>query len=232
MQALSDTALLAIWERGRTGDAVARALLLLDAALPQLGLEDGAELTIGDRNAAILKLRRATFGDRLPGCVDCRQCGERLEFEFDPGELPAASIGARQFTLASGLRFRLPTSRDLAAAAESRDEDAAVEVLLRRCCLDAPAVAWSADLLPAVEAEMAWLQQAADIEIGLVCAACGHGWSEPFDICGYFWDELEQRAARLLDDVHRLALVYGWDEQRILALSDVRRDAYLARCDQ
>ena len=45
----------------------------------------------------------------------------------------------------------------------------------------------------------------------------------------FLWDEVDVRARRLLDEVHALAGAYGWSEQRILALSEARRRAYLDR---
>ena len=50
-----------------------------------------------------------------------------------------------------------------------------------------------------------------------------------FDVPAYLWEELDVRARRLLDEVHALARSYGWAEREILALSEVRRNAYLDR---
>jgi hypothetical protein len=71
----------------------------------------------------------------------------------------------------------------------------------------------------------------ADIELNFDCAACGHGWLDYLDIGTFFWEEFDRQAHRILNDVHRLAWAYGWDEQRILAMSSARRAAYLERCD-
>jgi hypothetical protein len=230
MQPLRDCELLDIWERGHGRGPIERALLLLSAAEP--GISDAGGADIGERDAAILRLRQVTFGRQLHGCVQCPDCGERLEFALDAACLLLDTPADRQFIVANDLRFRLPNSRDLAAVAHLQSPEAAARQLLRLCCLDAPAEPdWPPTPLADVEARMAALQQAADIELKFSCTGCGHVWADHFDISAYFWEELEQRAGRMLDDVHRLAWFYGWDEQRILAMSDVRRVAYLARCD-
>ncbi len=50
-----------------------------------------------------------------------------------------------------------------------------------------------------------------------------------FDIASYLWNGIEQRARRLLDDIHALAQAYGWSETDILALDETRRATYVAR---
>lgn len=232
MQALTNAAMLALWERGRHRGPAERALILLGAAFPATAEDDCAQITVGERDAAVLALRRATFGSRLASTVDCPRCGEPLEFELDAARLPAPTAAPREIMLADGLRLRLPNSRDLIAAGRCATTEEAAQMLLRLCCLDAArAPQGPAAILAEAEREMAAVQDAADIELSLTCAACSHVWRAHFDICGYFWEEIEQRAAGLLDDVHRLARLYGWDEQRILAMSDVRRAAYLERCE-
>ncbi|MET0722074.1 MAG: hypothetical protein ABWY64_14700, partial [Tardiphaga sp.] len=54
--------------------------------------------------------------------------------------------------------------------------------------------------------------------------------SEYLDMPDYFWGEIENWAQQTLDDVHRLATAYGWDEESVLALTPARRAAYLVRC--
>jgi hypothetical protein len=233
MQALTDMALLGIWDRGQDRSPVDRGLLLLAAALPKLDAECRADLSIGERDAAILRLRQVTLGRQLPGCAVCPRCGERLEFELDAehllAELPQPA--PRELNLGGGLRFRLPSSRDLATAAQAGDVDEFAHKLLQLCCVDPPAISESPPgaLLADIEARLA-SEDLADIQLRFDCIACGEAWAEHLDIVSYFWEEIGRRARRLLDDVHWLAVCYGWTEGQILALSDARRDAYLQRC--
>jgi hypothetical protein len=226
MRGLSDSDLLAVWERGRRTGAVGRALLIAGcAARPG----DPADWPIGARDTAIRDVYAATFGSRLEGVTDCPACGERLEFEFDCGSLPSGSSlpQAAEFT-AGGARFRVPTSRDLVAVAGEADVDAAADALLRRCCVDdASALVCTDALLEEADARIAAVDEASDVRFALACASCGHAWSERFDVAAWCWDEVDFAARRLLVEVHRLACAYGWSEAEILALGPARRRAYL-----
>lgn len=233
MNALADSALLGMWERGAGRGPVERALLLLGAALPEQDPARCAEFTIGARDATILKLRCATFGAGLSGRADCPHCREEHEFDLDIGELLAAvpSRTESEIVLDNALRFRLPDSRDLAAIAHHNDADAAIRHLVQRCCINAPPTQdWSQSLLEDVDARMAAVEGAADIQLRFDCIACGEAWTDRLDIVGYVWEEITERARRLLDDVHSLAAHYGWSELQILSMSSARRDAYLQRC--
>jgi hypothetical protein len=249
MRPLSDAQLLDLWDHGAPRAPLERALLLLAAAAPSCPAEALLSVTIPERDRAVLDLRRATFGSGVAGVISCPSCGERLEFSLDVATMPAGAEAAPGIvTIANGLRFRLPNSLDLRAAALSSDADSSAAVLLRRCCLDADAesaagagagdeaVSRAAELgadpglLAEVERAMAELAGVADIQLALACAACGHAWDSALDICAFFWEEIEQRAQLVLDEVHRLAAAYGWDEQAILAMSSARRAAYLQRC--
>ena len=232
MDALSDPALLRVWDRGRRRNGVTRALLLAGAASDAAASPPAETLTVGERDHAILRLRAATFGARFEGVADCPRCGERLEFDFDAGALAdaARSPVEREFR-AAGFRFRLPDSRDLHAISVSADEASAVQALLARCCLDdVDGVDWAPPLVAQVETAIAALDATADIRLGLHCAACGHDWQRRLDVAAWCWDEIDLRAQRLLDEVHCLAGAYGWNEAEILALGDNRRRAYLDRC--
>lgn len=230
---LSNGMLLELWERGRGASAVERALLLLGAADPTLAEGARADCSLARRDADVLALRCRALGPRLQGLAACPCCAEQLEFEVDAASLLAASAGSAEDAVSvGGLRFRLPCSRDLLATSSIADEAQAAREVLRRCCLDPVAgQSWPDELAEQVEQGLAERAGVADARMHLECAACSHAWEAPFDACAYVWEEFDRRAQILLDDVHRLALCYGWDEQRILALSDARRSAYLARCE-
>jgi len=233
MQALADDTVLDLWERGARAGPVDRMLLLLGAALPGQGRERCSAIPIGVCDAAILELRRATFGGRLDGRASCPRCREEHEFDLDVDELLAGSApgAAGEIALDNGLRFRLPDIGDLAAIAHHKDVDAAIRHLLQRCCVNAPPGSdWPQPLLDAVEAGFDALGGAADIQLRLDCTACGEAWTDRLDVPGYVWEEIGWRARQLLDEVHALAAHYGWSEQQILTMSSVRRDAYLQRC--
>jgi len=230
---LDDTALLALWERGRAGSPAARSLLLLATAAPGADPEARAALSVGEGDVALLRLRQATFGAQLPAEIMCPQCEELLEFTLDLNELlrGCEPPAARGFVLDDGTAFRLPGHADLAAIAALRDTDAAVRRLATLCCLDPEAAEGLSDsAVAAVDQNLAALDAHAAIRLRLDCAACGRNWTENFDIGAYFWTEIDQRACALLDEVHILAAAYGWSESVVLALPAARRTAYLERC--
>ena len=239
MHALSAPELLGIWERGLSQAPVARALELLAAVYPEASRDSLAELSVGQRDARLLRLRQMLFGSRLAGFVGCPSCGGRLELTLDVADFLAGSLSEPEgeISLSVGeyeLRLRLPNSCDVAAAARQGDVDAARRMLLDRClrsasCGGEPA---SSDQLPRQVVEAAGERMAredplADIQVGVSCALCRHQWRMAFDIIAFLWSEIEVWACRTLRDVHTLASAYGWGEREILALSPVRRQFYL-----
>jgi hypothetical protein len=67
----------------------------------------------------------------------------------------------------------------------------------------------------------------AEIALSLDCPVCKNTCEEALDLPAFLWAEVEARARRILQEVHALALNYGWHESEILALSDTRRAMYL-----
>jgi hypothetical protein len=228
MQPLDDVAVLELWERGESCSPVGRGLLLLAAARSDLPETARLRTSVAERDAAILTLRRVTFGQRFACATVCPHCGVQLEFELDAATLPEFTPATDEVR-ANGMRFRLPTSRDLIDAGRCVTDEDAAQMLARLCCLEEQAPETTPALLAEIEREMAALLD--EIELRFDCAACGHAWRSGFDICAYVWQEIEHRAAGLLDDVHRLASCYSWNERDILAMSGRRRAAYLDRCD-
>jgi hypothetical protein len=232
MSPLSPQAVLSLWEGGRLRHQIDRGLLLFAAACPDLPADRLADLPLGERNAALLRLRQATFGPEIQAYVDCPGCGERMELAlrvdmFLPSDSETRHDGEFE---ADGFGFRLPTSRDLAALLDHADVASAAEHLLERCCV-ARSAGDTARSLPssrdAIEAALEMRDPCAHVELSLSCEGCAHAWTAPFDIATVLWDELEARARGLLAAVHALARAYGWSEREVLALSEQRRATYL-----
>lgn len=230
MNTLSASNLLRVWEKGHAQHPVDRALLLLGASEPEYTYDRLADWSVGQRDAAILRLRIETFGARFSSYLNCPACNARLEFAFDGRAFQLPSQSDQTAIEFGGSSFRLPTSRDLARIVHEIDPVAAARRLLALCCVqrDADTSAERSETeLQEIEARMAEADPQADIELDLACAACGHTWQAMFDIAAFFWEEVEASAKRLLQEVHLLASSYGWSEYEVLALSDVRRAAYL-----
>lgn len=239
MRPLSPLELLDAWERGVNEPPVTRTLALLAAAGAGASVDAVAALSIGERDRRLLALREWTFGPRLMSVSACPQCRERLEWSVDARALGAETEPAVAGDLALesagyAVRFRLPNTRDLAAAADSPDVVTARRVLLERCLLevnhDGEPIAGDdvpASVIEAIAARMSDTDRGADTDVELTCPACGHRWTVLFDIESFFWSELSAWAQRVLKDVHTLASVYGWREADILQIGQWRRQFYL-----
>ncbi len=245
--------LLAVWEAGQGRDARARSLLLHRTARPEATDGELMSVPLGEREADLITLRRALFGEQLQVRFECGACGEAMEFDLDTVEL----LARRPQPSAEPLRveedgwvidFRLPTVADLDAAARTPTDGfgpeagpgAARRLLLARCTVSAVR-----DGTPLPDEELSGLPEkvqrrlaeaveqadpAAEVTLKVACPECGEATLAELDIASYLWTELDSWARDQLLDVHLLASVYGWSEQQILALSPLRRRYYLELC--
>jgi hypothetical protein len=235
---LDAASLLQAWERGAAQSPAARALLLLGAAQQEAEPEQLAAMSVGERDARLMSLRERWFGGGVECLGSCPRCGEAIEFSFDLEQLRVghAQPGASFTVDCDGheLRLRLPNSTDLLALHGERDAGLARRRLLARCVLDAETAPEAATMqrlaeaaIERVEQRMAELDPQAEVLLDVQCPNCGHPSQAPFEIENYMWSELDSWARGLLRDVHRLAATYGWREADILAMSPLRRRAYL-----
>jgi len=172
------------------------------------------------------------FGGSAGGTSECPQCGERVEFSLDTrtladtGELAEA---AREIEVnGTCVRFRLPTSRDLADAVAAPDQSRGVRSLIEQCVIE-PRLSeeLSDDVVEALGHAMVKADPQAEIIISLGCPNCGKHWQLLFDIGHFFWNEIAAQAQRLVYEVDALARAYGWTEREILSLAAQRRRTYL-----
>lgn len=204
-------------------------------------------LTVGDREALLLHLRRITLGETLDCVLQCpaEECDERMEIELRVSDLlvPPYDDTRRAYDLtldADGshheICFRIPTATDLdqAGAIARSDPDRGALVLLQRGVLRASrdGEAVSADALsPVVRSEIAAAMgdrdAQAELDLDLTCPTCRRAFSVVFDTATFFLQELDERAARLLSEVHTLAWHYHWSERDILRMPARRRAYYL-----
>ena len=134
-------------DAGESPAAQATALLARCLALEGGARPASAEfvrgLTVGDREALLLHLRRITVGDPLPCLIGCPSCGERMELDLSTRALLLAPYawegewhrldggGADE---SAALQFRLPTGADQEAAARLAEApDAAARLIGDRC---------------------------------------------------------------------------------------------------
>jgi hypothetical protein len=235
---LSGAELLLVWDTAAGLPPPRRGPAILRAVVPELAV-DPELLPIGACDTLLLGLRVGTFGGPLSAVADCPGCGETVDVETDTAEILAglpqpdlAPTGPGRVE-AGGLtvEFRLPTTRDvLAAAADSSPR----RQLAVRCVLavggdgDPPAEHELPDaVLTAVADAMAAQDPAGDLQLRLECEACGAHWSTRFDVAAFLWAEIVAAGTGLLYEVDALAVRYGWSERDILAMSPARRRAYM-----
>ncbi|MFO0614282.1 MAG: hypothetical protein U0414_16965 [Polyangiaceae bacterium] len=239
---MSTRELVRLWEWGRHKTPVARALGMLRAAAPHADVDALAELSIGQRDGILLALRSQTIGASLDLESRCPSCGAGTEFNVPIAEILVAPLSvdpnrAIHALERDGVRveFRLPNSRDLAATGDQGDREAARRILLDRCVVRAttddasiPPAALPPAVSQAVAAAILELDTQAEIRFNLTCPDCQKRWVADLDIASFLWAEIDIRARRALREVHVLAQAYGWDEDRILALSSERRQYYIS----
>ncbi len=237
MRGLGDQEIMELWERGQRLSPVDRALAILASGERDLGIDDLARLSVGQRDARLLRLRARTFGSRVTGLADCPDCSERLDIAFFTDDLLGTESFEREITVSDGdyyARARPPNSLDLLDVLQDEWSGDIAQRLLSMCVLEAKhcGAALAAGSLPshvtdAIERRIAEADPNADIRLALECPQCGNRWQKPFDIVSFFWSEIHTRALRLLHEVHRLAFAYGWSEADILKLGPWRHRAYL-----
>lgn len=235
MRSLSASQLMDVWERGANEHPVDRALTLLSACCEETRAELAA-LSIGRRDARLLEAYERLFGPALEAFAQCPRCGERLEYRLSIRELAVPLPESEQpmivHTAEASLHLRLPNSLDLRAASECPGLDEARKLLLERCVEREGQPGVPVEDLPESTVEqiascLAHADPQAETLIDLTCCACQHAWQVLLDIEGFLWAKVRAMARRLLQEVHALARAYGWREHDILALSAVRRQAYL-----
>lgn len=215
--------------------------------------EVARRLLAGDRQFLLLRLREATFGQRVEGTLSCPWpgCAARVDLDFSTADVPvkrceaiapvyrvelspAAAEGEEGRTVA----FRLPDGGDQEALAPllERNPAAALAGLLERCVVDdgtgcRDAAERVARLSPLARAEVERAMEAhapaVELEMELTCPECGRGFTAPFDLQDFFFGELRTSRDLLYRQVHYLAWHYHWSEREILELPREKRLAYI-----
>ena len=239
MQPPSVPELLRSWEVGLSLPPHERALLLLQVTHPATPADDLAQLSIGRRDALLLRVRESLFGPQFTSQAVCPHCGEQLEVNFDVPSILIDEPVIEDAQLCLDFRghnivFRLPNSQDLAAVLAEPDISARQSTLLRRCIcpVSGNGTQLTTDQLPievaeSIESRMAELDPQANVELDLLCPGCRNCWLAPFEIVSFLWSEINAWAKRMLQEVHLLAISYGWSEHDILSMHPVRRQLYL-----
>jgi hypothetical protein len=191
-------------------------------------------LTVGDREAIALAVRRMTFGERLDCTLTCPSCDESLDIPATVADfLHAPYARSREWheaVVGNGetVRFRLPTGGDQEDAARrvAAGPDVAADALFESC-VEGAAAELGPDARAEVARAMAELDPQADIVLTLDCPECEAAVEAPFDAASYLLDEIDRGTDDLLVEIHTLASGYHWSERDIVELPIPRRRRYL-----
>lgn len=202
-------------------------------------------LSIGDREALLLHLRRMTLGERIACVLTCPACSKKMDLELDVKELLLpAYLNAKamhEVTISDDEQsyrvvFRLPNGDDQEAAAvavAAGSVHEAAEMLLKRCIQvvtssdGEPLAAMPAVVMRELPAKMAELDPQGEVLLDLNCPECAAGFVVPFDAADYVCRELASQASEFYRGVHVLSYHYHWSEEAILNLSRRKRLIYL-----
>jgi hypothetical protein len=223
--------LLSAWEAAATLPPAARAAALLERAGLVDGRDAALDLPVGVCAALASRLYADTFGEVLDGLVTCPACTTVLDVTVPLRGLPDAP-GEPTTVVAPGgreLRVRAPTTRDLVVAGGRADP---ARALMAACVSDAAGAPADPDelggeALDLVDAVAEELAGAAGVVVRATCPECAADVAAPLDVGALLWDRVARAAAEALRDVADLATAFGWSEADVLALTPVRRGAYL-----
>lgn len=227
-------ALLALWESALGQPALARDDALLQAS------SGGAARTLGERNARLMGLHARLFGREVELLSHCPSCGTVAQFSADcdalAAQMPVAEEVQSHRLKVQGhlMKFRLPDSSDVAAAAGEKAEGEFAQHILDRCVLSCtregesvPVRQLPVPVLDALSQRMETLDPCASVSFSIECPECATRWDARLDVGQMMWQKVQAAAERLLLDVDALARSYGWTESEVLGLSSLRRAAYL-----
>jgi hypothetical protein len=216
-----------------------------------------AEMTIGDRVALLLHLRKISFGDLARTEVRCPACQEQISSDLAISELVKQmqvqpeveyyNIEVDEYSIWA----RLPCGRDqdLITQVESDAENAATNTLttsttnttippdidytrqIVKMCVNRSTPDLPKDLpddlVQKISTKLEPLDPLANINLNMVCPVCNHSFKMPFFVEQFLFQELMMRQLQLDQEIHWLAFYYNWSEHEILSLPITRRKRYV-----
>jgi len=202
------------------------------------------QLSVGDREALLLHLRRLTLGGCMSCVLSCPTCGKKMDLDLRIDELllPPYTSSQRlhETEISDGgnfyhVVFRLPNGEDQEAAAALAAEsiDSAAELILLRCIESVTSEGGEdlSDIPPVIlrdlPEKMAALDPQAEVLLNLSCPECEAGFIVPFDVTNYVCTELAADEREFYGEVHALSFYYHWSEDDVLGLSRRKRHIYL-----
>jgi hypothetical protein len=232
-------------ERAVNGTATDDALILLDTLIiTPLGEPTpprADDLVASDRDRLLVAVYQRAFGDRIENTITCARCGNPFDIDFSLGALAsslennasrfarARPLAENSFETPEGLRFRLPTGRDERIIAALPVAEA--ETGLLRCCASDDAAALGPAEAQALQELLAEIAPLVDLELDARCPECRHAHALQFDIQSYLLGAMFGERPRLAQEIHRIAIAYGWALEEILSLGRNERRHFIELID-
>ncbi|SDF21574.1 hypothetical protein SAMN05444167_1737 [Terriglobus roseus] len=228
MRPLEGERLLQAWEDAAASDPVRRPLRILMHGMLETNACDLEDVSLLQRNRFLLELYAASFGTQLHGFALCQHCGSAMEFDSDVAGLLSSLPESDESTGSPMLRI---TSRMLLHALSKDDALSRERALLSLCSGSDPddTSTLEESSLEMLRSEVSERNADAEMSCILQCVECDETNRADFDPAHFVWLALRHRASALMADIHDIARAYGWAEGSILAMSSIRREAYLAR---
>jgi len=193
-------------------------------------------LSIGDRVALMLQVRRLTFGDIMQCVLACPYCKQAISFDIDIKTLLDLKIKPQaQSTIAVGdytvkIRPLRGIDQEYLLKHDYDDKSIYAENLVRSCVVSSnpPLPQKLADefIIQIVE-KLEGLDPLADTVLDLSCPSCNNSFKTSFPVEEFIFQEISTRLQQHDRELHWLAFNYHWDEDKILSLPLQRRKKYV-----
>ena len=203
--------------------------------------------SVAERLQGLLAVAQATDGAHIAALATCsnRACAGKIELELGVAGFAIEPVARVTCDTADGHRLvcRLPTGADLVAWVREGEGDA--QWLARRLLVEVDGVAQDHALTEGDDDGMgdgmpeSWLSSITDalqdadpltaLSLDVACPFCARSLAVEVDLEALLLAAFARRQRTVLEEVHRLASAYHWNEAEIVAMPAWRRRRYLAR---
>jgi hypothetical protein len=196
-------------------------------------------LSIGDRTALLLHLRKMTFGDLLKCALACPSCSKYMSLDFSVTDILHISHSKPQkdydLEIAGfSLKVRPLTGADQELIfdkyGKADNNNKISEELVRSCILysnHSLPKSLPDDFIFTISSKLDEIDPLSDIVFNLICPNCQHTFQTLFDAERFIFHEIGLRQNQLEREIHWLAFNYKWTESEILSLPLKKRKRYV-----
>jgi hypothetical protein len=196
-------------------------------------------LSIGDRTALLLHLRKMTFGDLLKCALACPSCSKNMSLDLSVTDILHISHSKPQkdydLEIAGfSLKVRPLTGADQELIfdkyGKADNNNKISEELVRSCILysnHSLPKSLPDDFIFTISSKLDEIDPLSDIVFNLICPNCQHTFQTLFDAERFIFHEIGLRQNQLEREIHWLAFNYKWTESEILSLPLKKRKRYV-----